>query len=228
MHKNAAQYVLLSKALGITMSRDNFQASISGSFLVVLLVFFIGLILGLTSRSPWGLSSGEFSALSITFLAFIVSSYHFYSIRKHNQLSVKPHLQFEKYYDFDKDTKIFHYKLTLNNYGSGAAIIKKESLFIDGSQVKCKDNYHKLWSDLVIEVLKPDDCTLTYGSFCQNDAIDKGSAKTILDIKYPLGQDNNAHSEKEKIKTMVSRVRLNIDYECGYGNNFTYSLIKDS
>ena len=215
------------------MSRDNFQASISGSFLVVLLVFFIGLILGLTIQSPWGLTSGEFSALSITFIAFVVSSYHFYSIRKHNQLSVKPHLQFEKHYGVCKDRKIFYYQLTLNNYGSGAAIIKKESLFIDDSHVKCKDDYLKSWEILVKEVFKLDQYDhhkyiLTCGSIDPKNYIDKGTKKIILAIEYPFGEGNNAHSEKEKIQTIVSRVRLNIDYECGYGNNFTCSLIKDS
>ncbi|EGG92801.1 hypothetical protein IMCC1989_2756 [gamma proteobacterium IMCC1989] len=215
------------------MSKDNFQASISGSFLMLLLVFSIGLIIGLTIKSPWGLSSGEFSALSITILAFIVSSYHFYSIRKHNRLSVKPHLQIEDIYNFDKDKKIFSYQLMLHNYGLGPAVIKEEKLFIDNIHVKNKDDYYKSWASLVVEVLKlnssdsnmPD---LSIGYIDSYDAMDKGSSKILMAVNYPVDDSLDILSEKEKMQVIISRSNISIDYECHYGNCFHFVRKKNS
>lgn len=202
------------------MNKDNFQASISGSFLILLLTFFFGIILGLTAMGDWGLTIGETSALLIATITFVSSFYHFYSLRKHQRLSVKPYLQINtKFSSVDQDDKYSFYVL-LNNYGLGPAISKE--LLVELNNVKTKDVHDRYeeWVKLVNnETNAKGKAQCILESIEPLESIDKGQTIVLLAAHFPMN-DVAFMAAREIGKNLSKKIKINIEYESHYGEIF--------
>ena len=82
----------------------------------------------------------SYSAIFTAFLALMVSIYEGYEIRKHNRLSVRPHLQ-----NAVERTGRIYYSIGLKNGGLGPAIIEDFQILANGKEME-------FWKDAMDEI----------------------------------------------------------------------------
>ena len=190
------------------MKSEYFQASISGTILVAILLFLFGLILGASIQGVWDKSLGDTIAVVIAFATFSTGVYHFYSQNKHNRMSVKPHLQFDIKTD-GGDENQSDYKITysISNYGLGPAIITAIHLTIKNQSINSSNEAAVYWRSLLLQEAPQflNNGGNTYLN--SNDAIDKKQSITL-------------HNASELAVRIWQMVDLVIEYKSHYDETF--------
>src|SRR5690242_3988556 len=92
----------------------------------------MGLIRSITDTNASVIS---LTSLLIALCTFGLTLYHFYVIRKHNRITVRPYLttRLDKNWDWDNNTLVVEWMLS--NDGIGPAIIASYELRLDGETV---------------------------------------------------------------------------------------------
>lgn len=153
---------------------------------------------------------GTYSSTIIALCALVFTAYQAVATRKHNKLSVKPHLT-----TFSKSNPD-SFTVQLSNNGLGPAIIRNYVLEFDNKPYEFKDSdeatkyLRELLGDLVGE--------LKVAILINGHAISAKDNIDILDITYK----HKDHNEFEKLKTIIKRMALRVEYQSIYGNKFTY------
>jgi len=203
------------------MNKGYFQANISGSFLVLLLVFSLGIILGLVIIGTWDLSTGETVAIFIATITFASSFYHFYSLRRHHRLSVKPYLQINSTFDNTTKDGFYTFRVRLHNYGLGPAIVEKRTVELDGVETTDVHNEYEEWVKLSNSVTMANgEVQCSIDRYEISDAIDKGQSITLLSVNFPV-KDIAFMQARETAKELSSKINIVIKYQSHYGESFT-------
>lgn len=120
------------------------------------------------------------------FMALIVSIYEGYEIRKHNRLSVRPHLITEINIKGVRQESII-----IKNGGLGPAIIKEFEIFANGKKMK-------FWNDAMNEIKLTKFSSLT--NLAEGDVIKSGERLPIVVLDTII--DNFNLSFNLKFKSM--------------------------
>lgn len=154
------------------------------------------------------------SILIIAVAAFFIAFWQVITTRKHNKLSVVPHLVFER----NVDERSMIVKIILKNNGIGPAIIKSYDVFLD--EIKQKQFKSTQWTDIA----KKSGFEAKYvgGMMLETDsAIGINEEKPILNIELSRAQ------KKSEIDKAIYRINIKINYECVYGKQRRIELNSD-
>ena len=131
-------------------------------------------------------------------------------MRKHNRLSVKPHLNFEiKCLDAGQP----RFSIILRNIGLGPAIIKNFSLLVDNKQVCNPNNKER------INIFKNLQINVPYHTFRN---IENGSGIGPNDVKTIISLNTEESSTTLVLK--MERIDIHIEYESIYKESFRIEL----
>jgi len=128
----------------------------------------------------------SYAAMFTAFMALIVSIYEGYEIRKHNRLSVRPHLITEINIKGIRQESII-----IKNGGLGPAIINEFEIFANGKKMKS-------WNDAMNEIKLTKFSSLT--NLAEGDVIKSGERLPIVVLDTII--DNFNLSFNLKFKSM--------------------------
>lgn len=137
--------------------------------------------------------------------------------RRHNHLSVKPHLV------FDKNVTDITPQITilLSNTGTGPAIIKHFKVYIDGEILNSSAS---IWHDTVAKKLFTPQPVWSGGKhYSKDDAIPVGAKDEIFLVKTTTQEIDPNFNSKENLK-ILSRIQVEITYESVYGKLYIKKL----
>ena len=168
-------------------------------------------------NSGWNWLSANFSNF-IAMCAFVATFWQAHISRKHNKLSVRPHLTLF----FDNSTNGEEFQLTLQNNGVGSALIKKSILIIDGHEIKGNSLQEKIDS-IKMKLFPTYGLNLAYGGIDEKEASESkymmsiGEKITLLKFVF--------NSAKLPSVTIVddarNRIKVQIHYESIYKEKFS-------
>lgn len=208
----------------------DFQASIPGSFLVLILVFGLGIALGLTLIGHWGFSGGQTATVVIAAVAVLNSFFYYYRQRKHNHLQVRPNLMIKSHLTSRHEEGRYSFFIRIHNYGLGPATIVSKKVYFDGRLIQPGEEYDE-WRNLVKQAIpikgKP---TFESESAEPDEVIDKGDTVIYLAYHYPKADNGDFNTARRMAERVARRLSINIEYQCAYGNRFDseYATSRDS
>jgi len=145
---------------------------------------------------------GKYGAETIALCALFFTIYQAYVQRKHNILSVQPHLTSFSHQQVENGVGKLH--LQLMNNGLGPAYIKSFSIFMD--EKPC--DY-----DAAIEhVTKGEECKWFRSTLGSNYAMRVGEIKDLFIVAFPCDGDEDV----KKMKERINRLDVKIEYGCAY------------
>lgn len=163
-----------------------------------------------SSLSP-GLSIADASSILIALMALGFTVYQSSKQRKHERISVKPHLDFfESRSSLNDDIS---FTLTLHNNGLGPAIIKRHKVYkglkgmADWEQVDVRSE--------LLNVLSTE--KIYTASFRSDFSIPANSKHTYLHISIKSKDQEAA----EQLASIIYEYNVEIEYENMYGESFT-------
>tara|TARA_R110001606_G_scaffold8453_2_gene37170 strand:- start:1237 stop:1881 length:645 start_codon:yes stop_codon:yes gene_type:complete len=172
----------------------------------------------------WGLGASDLTAFAgvfIALLALVISLRQEIISRKHNILSVKPLLSFERIRNFGEDTEGMQktYTLELINKGLGVAKINDVHFYADGKFIYGGGRKASLhgYADvdvrlLIIRNLKlPIDTDIRKTTLGNTDYLAPNEKKTILSLRLSL-------ASSEEFLSLIEKIKFIIEYEDLYGN----------
>jgi len=165
---------------------------------------------------------GELKASDIAVLAAstaaIFTTYQALLLRKHNRLSIKPHLTTWTYDDdSNQNYKIY---FVLANNGLGPAIIKDFIVFFDGHKIG--DNYDQSsLKSQVDEKAKQKEGILrnTISTLGRNSAFPIGKQEVLFSITTPM----HMGFDKSEFQEFIDRFDVDITYTSVYGEKYSIS-----
>jgi len=166
---------------------------------------------GITSEQ---IAWNQILGISTVFIAVMAVFFTYWQIKilkKHNRLSVKPHLNIHYRSESDDTGQCFE----LENNGIGPAIIKTYKIFVSGTLYETKTNADviKVYESLGI---RQEFCNLN--RLEKDDAQKAGYAKPLINIpeKYRNSEEANAN-----FRNGIFKIGFEIKYESMYGEEFT-------
>jgi len=129
--------------------------------------------------------------------------------RRHNRLSVKPHLTF--LYKKAKGSDFIG--LFLFNKGVGPAIVDSFEIYVDNESI-AEEGYGG-WKTAIARVGLNEDW-IYYYAIRPNNAIEQGEEQVLLGIS----RSNQTPELLEKFHKAYSRIRINIKYKSIYEDSF--------
>ena len=152
-------------------------------------------------------------AVSALFIAF----YSAQQTRKHNRLSVKPHIT--AFPNTDINPRECLLSVELMNNGLGPAIIKKYLIYFDGKIVADTDyNTLKNFFDNLIKSKKKEVYQHTIAALGKDYAMPANEKRVIISIKFPI---KSKETEKE-FEELLDKFDLIVEYESFYGKKFLF------
>ena len=149
-------------------------------------------------------------AVFIAVLSFAVTIWQGYISRKHNQLSVKPHLYIDLHVEKDAPTR-----LIIKNNGLGPAFIKDFKILVDGKALTSEDKllYHQALKDINLE-----EYDFSYSMLSDNQAFPAGAE---IDL-YSFETEDLDSDDVKTIEKNLERLDFEIDYESIYNIKYQY------
>ena len=152
----------------------------------------------------------------IALCAFCLTVYQANATRRHNRLSVRPHLC-EKAYTDEHPLKGMTYTYEVGNNGIGPARIKSFKIYWKGKL------WPRPWGDdftsLLNELLRNRLNYVFQSSFAFGDeSIRSGERQVLLRLFFP----DLTRNDRDKILTIMSELKLRIAYESFYGEEFIF------
>jgi hypothetical protein len=157
----------------------------------------------------------SFIAAAIAFAAMAFTGWQAWISRKHNKLSVTPHLTI-----WESELNNGSYSYELRNNGIGPAIITSLQFFVDGELVSGKklEPHRK-----IVQLLLPNiHCNFTGSYFPPGYMMPAGNSINLISISI-LGIHGLTKSELE---ASAERVCVVINYESIYGDKFDFDSDK--
>ncbi len=149
-------------------------------------------------------------ALFIALVALVVAIWQGVVMRRHNRLSVKPHLYFSIHSALGEPAG-----LRVTNGGLGPAIIKSFSLGVDNKWID--DTEKGGWVEasklLGAEKFRP---VLDLGLYSPDQILDSGESQYILETP----KDKRTTDTDQYLNEFVKRLSVKIDYESAYKETF--------
>jgi len=159
----------------------------------------------------WEIITG-ISSVIIATCALGVTIWHGIQTRRHNRLSVLPHLASWKHFEGSKN----HYSVELSNNGVGPALIKTFKIEVDGKPIIGEDSEP---IEKALKILFP---RLKYDA--KHAALSKGymmTAKEKIQIVDIIFFGDNV-PKPEEVNHAIKRTRLAVSYESIHGESFKF------
>ena len=195
--------------------------------LSILLMFILGFVTGQSIDLGWGLPLGTSLTCLIAALGLVATLHHSYAARKHNRLSVRPHLIFNSQFNSGVLSGHQTFTLKVKNVGLGPAIIEKYIISFEGTN---ELNAHTVFEQLLKMV---NNNTPAHGkAHCKSGflypehAVDKGEEQTLIEISLPT-EGRSFMQGREIAKKLVKLINSEIRYKCHYGTKFNVSKMSD-
>lgn len=145
----------------------------------------------------------DYGSLLIAVCALFLTIFEIRQQRRHNALSIRPHLASQMLQQFTGSEATL--KVQISNNGLGPAFIKTFQAMLDGKVCSLGDAVSsaigKIDGQRVITTLNP------------KYVMPSGAVSDVLILKFPCA----ASDELAEIVDKVNRVDICIEYECGYG-----------
>lgn len=161
----------------------------------------------------------QYAALFVSICALFLTINQSMATRRHNRLTVKPHLTSftERVADSERNGIVL-VKATLSNNGLGPAIIKSFEPLFDGLSIKASDPDELaefVQKTLPVSILR-DEC---YFSVLRKDyVLAKDQKITVAQLSVLPTIDVSY----EALKASLDQFHLRVTYESAYGESFTY------
>jgi hypothetical protein len=146
------------------------------------------------------------SAVIVALASLFVSIWTSIASRKHQRLSVTPHLRLDYFYDFDEPTN-----LTLMNNGLGTALIRDFTVLVDGVALS---GIGHLQIGQAIETIGMSG-RFKVSAPNPEDALSAGEKLVLLSIP-PTSPPRDRHI----LQGQLSRIVFRINYDSMYGDRF--------
>jgi len=161
----------------------------------------------------------QYAALFVSICALFLTIHQSRATRKHNRLTVKPHLTSFTDRVADPERKgIILVKATLSNNGLGPAIIKSFEPLFDGMPIKASDPEDLaefVEKTLSVSILR-DEC---YFSVLRKDyVLAKDQKVTVAQLSIVPTLDVSY----DDLKGALDKFHLRVTYESAYGESFVY------
>ncbi|MBI5203795.1 MAG: hypothetical protein HZA11_02635 [Nitrospirae bacterium] len=152
----------------------------------------------------------------IALCALLFSFWQGHITRKHNRISVKPHLTTWE----ESNPQEGHYKVALHNNGIGPALIKNFTIKVDGEIIE-GEKTEKI--EKALEILFPNlGYTSNHSWFQEGYAMSANEGKTIVEISF----QNPEKVNPSVVKSAIERADVIVEYESMYGEKFTFDSKK--
>jgi len=141
--------------------------------------------------------------------AILLATWEGVENRRHNRLSVLPHVETSK----DFDMMAHKFALRLDSTGLGPAVISRFYTFFDGKLIK-SDTNHAVWRTSKLGLM--DEGLLIYqdSSVTAGEFLLPGDTKTLLKLAGQAGQ-----FEADKFRENLNRIGMLLCYCSVYGDN---------
>jgi hypothetical protein len=165
----------------------------------------------LSNQWNW-LSSNAANVIALC--ALVATFWQAYISRKHNRLSVKPHIEIARGFNFKQQ----EYFVNILNNGIGPALITKIQFFVDGHEVNVQKS--EVFNDIISEIFHLYRYKQHYLIISDSYMMKPNEEKEFMKIellgsirKFPI---NNS----DEIEQINSRINIEINYQSIYGEKF--------
>lgn len=168
----------------------------------------------LLMAAEWGRNVWDFvgnnAANIIALTAVVFTAYQAWLTRRHNRLSVRPHLltHFSTHTNYSEPA--YYYSLELRNYGLGPAVVNSWGVLLDGEEKELPTSKDV---DKLIKGLVPNFLSLSTRFLGKAEVMRANDSEIILALKLPL---MNA-AEQTAFEKQLDRLALVVDYSSMYG-----------
>ncbi|MEZ0175555.1 MAG: hypothetical protein AB9Q20_14775 [Candidatus Reddybacter sp.] len=146
---------------------------------------------------------GKYAAEIIALCALLFTAWNVYTQRKHNILSVTPHLT--RFVTSDQNGEVGVAKLELMNNGLGPAFIEKFQIYLNNEFCEY---------DAALDfVTKGMDCKWHRTRLGAGYAMKAGEAKDLFSVAFPCKNNEELAATREKFNALD----VAIEYKCAYG-----------
>lgn len=156
---------------------------------------------------------GEHLSETIAGCALFLTIYQAVSQRRHNRLSVQPHLV--TFTHKTRNDKVATVAGQLINKGLGPAFIEKFEMFIDGKRKEAKEAL-----DIIFEGLNGHKSQTELGT---QYAMVAGETRDLIVYQFPCSSEEDF----KKVLKHFDRLDLRVVYKSGYGKRSTYDSRKE-
>jgi hypothetical protein len=157
-------------------------------------------------------------AMLVALVTGIFTAYQAFLTRKHNRLSVKPHVTTW----ISEDIVEGYYVLRCEaiNNGIGPAIIRDYSVFYEGQKIGSSNDRKSLENAIEQKIdLQPGIIRKSVTVFGKDFPFPIGERQTLLEIQTPL----HLQFDKKPYQDFVDKFDADFTYECMYGKKSTHS-----
>ncbi|PPC84922.1 MAG: hypothetical protein CTY37_09235 [Methylotenera sp.] len=140
-----------------------------------------------------------------------------YLSRRHNRLSVKPHIEIAIGFNFIQQ----EYYINMLNNGLGPALITKIQLLVDGVEVDTQTS--EVFCDVISEVFHLYRYKQNYLIISGSYMMKPSEEKTFLKVEILDSLNSFPIIDSEEIHNVNSRLKVKIGYESMYGEKFKSS-----
>jgi hypothetical protein len=157
---------------------------------------------------------GDNAAIIVALCAFGVAVYQAYATRRHNRLSVRPHLVVftERHNDNGKGK----FAVTLRNSGLGPAIIRSYGALLHDEPLSTRDGM--VIKNTVSKVIGRDAPHVGFHRLVKGDSVAKDQEMTLLSIAFACPTP----PEYQAVMKSLDRLSAAIEYQSIYGEKFKY------
>lgn len=167
--------------------------------------FNVSVIMGVVRLIEW---FGKYTAEIIALCALAFTAYQIIVQRRHNVLSVKPHIT--TFTNRNKNKNIAQLQVQIMNNGLGPAFIDKFQVYLSGQACEPKA--------AINSILKGMRVNTTITSLSDQYAMSSGEVRNLLAVIFPCSTDE----DMEKMEQKLDKLDLEIQYSSAYGEKFVY------
>lgn len=150
----------------------------------------------------------EWLGMVIAIGALAFTAYQAYVQRKHNVISVKPHIT--TFVNGNRNKNTGQLSVTIMNNGLGPAFINSFQVYLSGQPLDAMDTAERLLKGLTVNT-----SITTLGD---DYAMPSGEARTLLSVAFRCESQNDL----EKMAAHLDQLDLELHYSSAYGESFTY------
>lgn len=161
---------------------------------------------------------GDNAATILALCALAFTAYQVLSTRKHNRLSVRPHITYFTYRNLNPGQGSL--KIEIMNNGLGPAVIDAFEVSLDNKRLPSQNSSDieaKISAILNGQATRTSVTTLGSG-YC----MPKDQTRALLELHFPA----TSHGDIQNIEKLLTRFSLVIHYSSMYGDRYTFDSQK--
>lgn len=200
------------------------QIFVAPLLLTSLLIFILGFLFGQSWDLGWQLPIGVTMSVFIATLSFFTTVHHYYAVRGHNEIQVKPQLIVDSQFNSTLKDGFQTYRVSIKNVGLGPALIDCYSLKISGIEISEPDAIFINFLRLVNEVTPEKGKSEVIAMYLSKDeGIDKSSEKILFEVNIPTN-GRTFMQGRDIAKNIAKEICFSIKYRSHYGRIFEANM----